>query len=415
MDLVRLAIIYDTSQAAGKVQELERNLNHLQGASRGATDGVGQVRRGLEMLAERATGVQGPIGRVASGLLRMGTGGDVALGAVAGIGLIAGAYKLASDAAEALTKANNDAAESLRKVMEAGAPNAKALDDWRAAAADLAKAQKDLQILQESRDPTKMAFWFRGQGLAKLLPKFPASDAEIITQQGTVDQLTLRVNRLRDAWLGTKTAIEEANQPEWLKKQHTAILEAQRDFITQRMNMQAVQGRPAGEAQFPLGTQFFADVYTHDLGELQTNVEGIVKALEIAGIKFEDMGNASVGLKGKFDIAGKAVLDFVGFLAQALGVLFPGNPALSTALLGIGNAITAGHATGGGGGGSNTPLSGRGGGSPRPEVVSNVNFNIMAMDAQGVAQFVERNGPQIAAEVTRQADRSRAIRRRFWR
>jgi ABC-type transporter Mla subunit MlaD len=123
-------------------------------------------------------------------------------------------------------------------------------------------------------------------------------------------------------------------------------------------------------------------------------------------MSFEDIGNASKDLKGDFDQAGKSVLNFVGALASIAGVLFPNDPALGQLIMGVGSEISSlGSIKGGGGKGSK--LEGA--------TVSNVNFNISTNDAQGVATWAQQHGPTIAAEVVRQADRSRNIRRRFWR
>jgi hypothetical protein len=50
-----------------------------------------------------------------------------------------------------------------------------------------------------------------------------------------------------------------------------------------------------------------------------------------------------------------------------------------------------------------------------PSVQSNVTINVTTVDAQGVATFVRQHGPTIAAEVTRQAGRASSMRRTFRR
>ena len=72
------------------------------------------LETGLQSLAFEAAGIQGPLGRVAEGFLRFGGGSALVLGAAAGLGLIAGAYKLAAAEAEQLQATNEKLAESWR-------------------------------------------------------------------------------------------------------------------------------------------------------------------------------------------------------------------------------------------------------------------------------------------------------------
>lgn len=51
----------------------------------------------------------------------------------------------------------------------------------------------------------------------------------------------------------------------------------------------------------------------------------------------------------------------------------------------------------------------------RGSVATQVTFNVQALDSRSVAEFFEQNGGAIAAEVSRQAARSQAVRRRFAR
>jgi Lambda phage tail tape-measure protein (Tape_meas_lam_C) len=52
-----------------------------------------------------------------------------------------------------------------------------------------------------------------------------------------------------------------------------------------------------------------------------------------------------------------------------------------------------------------------GGGGISGSVTSQTNFNVYTMDAQGVSQWIQQNGAQIAGEVGRQASRSAGLRR----
>src|SRR5882672_9426102 len=74
------------------------NLNKQQGqlAETGAAGsrGLHMVRSAAAALAFQATGVAGPVGKIAEGLLLFGAGSTVVLGAVAGLAAVALAYRV---------------------------------------------------------------------------------------------------------------------------------------------------------------------------------------------------------------------------------------------------------------------------------------------------------------------------------
>ncbi len=81
------------------------------------------------------------------------------------------------------------------------------------------------------------------------------------------------------------------------------------------------------------------------------------------------------------------------------------------------SVFSAGGGPSGGGGGGTAILGNPGGGTGITGSVQagDVNFNISTMDSQGVSQWVQRNGAMIASEIGRQAARSAGLRRVFRR
>lgn len=85
----------------------------LTGASTSAHRGLFLVRSGVEQLAGAATGLGGPLGSVARGLLTIGAGGGVALVAAAAIGALTLAYKSLFGSLDKLVEKNAQLAKSL--------------------------------------------------------------------------------------------------------------------------------------------------------------------------------------------------------------------------------------------------------------------------------------------------------------
>ena len=100
------------------------SLNQFTRSGPGARVGMRAIQQGAQALAFSAAGLAGPMGRVAAGLLQIGGGNAVVLGAVAGLGAVALAYNL-------LTKESREAAEAEKKHREELLASARA----RAAAA----------------------------------------------------------------------------------------------------------------------------------------------------------------------------------------------------------------------------------------------------------------------------------------
>ena len=95
------------SLEAGVTQPLRQLPAHGEAAGRG----VHMVRTALAQLAFQATGTSGPVGKLSEGLLMFGAGSTAVLGILAGVGLIAGAFKL-------LTAGVRDAEEAVKSTDE---------------------------------------------------------------------------------------------------------------------------------------------------------------------------------------------------------------------------------------------------------------------------------------------------------
>lgn len=187
------------------ITELERGLNAGQRSvaafSQRAAPGIRTIENSFRALAFQAAGIPGPIGRITHALLTMSAGGTVTLGVIAGIGLIALAWrKLTSDAREA-AEAQRDA---LRAAIET--PMFQAMEKLRLAEKALADAEA------KRRGVTGVAAFtpFGGQ-------RFMEATKEINEARRAVEYWQEEVVRLDDAFQALVQRIEGAKLPERLR------------------------------------------------------------------------------------------------------------------------------------------------------------------------------------------------------
>lgn len=109
IDRLTAVLTADTGGFEGGMNRAQAQLAGFTRSSENAGHGVTMLRRGFQGLAIQATGVGGPIGHITSGLLMLGAGSAVMLGAAAGIGLVAAAFKYLEERAIAAGKADLEA------------------------------------------------------------------------------------------------------------------------------------------------------------------------------------------------------------------------------------------------------------------------------------------------------------------
>jgi hypothetical protein len=181
--------------AAGGVDQLPPMLGRMGGAANESGHGLRIVRTAMAELAFQATGTAGPVGRIAEGLLMFGAGSTTVLGAAAGIGLIAGAYKLASADADAFTHSMESAEAMSRRILASG-PHAVATGTRAEAQAQLVDAQTTLARISQP-------LVTRGRGGA-VLSVTPPDAALVLEAQAAVHRWS---DALRDAG-GAVTKLE---------------------------------------------------------------------------------------------------------------------------------------------------------------------------------------------------------------
>lgn len=112
VDTITFLLRADVGQFQNGLNGARESVNRVGTASVGASRGVTIMRSGLSALALEATGVSGPVGRLSQGLLLFAGGSSLVLGVVAGVAVIATAYR-------ALTREAREAAAQIRDVIKA--------------------------------------------------------------------------------------------------------------------------------------------------------------------------------------------------------------------------------------------------------------------------------------------------------
>lgn len=166
-----------------------------------AAPGMRTITNSMRALAFQAAGIPGPIGRITGALLMMSAGGTVTIGVVAGIGIIALAWrKLTSEAREA-AKAQ---AEALKLGIET--PLAKARENLRLVEKELSEAEAK----RRQFGPLAAFTPFGGKQVIEATQRI--NDA-----RKAVEFWTNEVERLDEAWQDILDRIEEIDLPKRLR------------------------------------------------------------------------------------------------------------------------------------------------------------------------------------------------------
>ncbi|HEX9239202.1 MAG TPA: hypothetical protein VF910_00930 [Candidatus Bathyarchaeia archaeon] len=394
-DVVRLSIVYDTSQAAAGVatlnargQQFGKTLSLVNGA---ADIGGRRLRTvalaGTHLAAQLSTGNVSALS-LASSLGRLA-------GPTAAAGLILTIVNLVN-AFQEFNKIVKDISLSIDK-MQTSARDAH--NDVRRLLGEAPPETKAEQAIKRLRDAAA-AMRQEAQRLGGAAGKLLEGQADILLRE--IPGMGRRARR------GEQIA-GRRDFNESLRESNTLLQMLKRTPLEQ---MTATMGLYQKRLEFLIKTH-------QEAGE---EAKQLALLLHIGAEKMRQMERAAALLKGGLETIQGAIEEFVitgtfafqQFLDNILRLLYRDftDELIHGILKTAAGTVGAGSVTTGG----TTPVPGPinqslvGGG-----VTSNVHFTINAIDAQGVAQFINQNGAQIAATVAGHADRSRAIRRRFFR
>jgi hypothetical protein len=394
-DVVRLAIVYETQQAASRLNGLNRQLGMTGGSTKkmaSAAIGLAQAMSTGSISATALTNRMAALGG------KLGTVG-LALAVVAGVLLL---IKKNSDAARAQTE---KFADQLRQTK-------RAVDDLFRAGfksqfrGELEQINDEILLLDRQLNKQRMNLFQRLFGGFKL-PNikrflFGGSDPETLHQRG---ELGAQAGRLT---------------PE-AERQHVSDVAAF-DQRTARNFARLMQGSAIDMMSNSLdrARKELEDLVAAGLDPMSEQAKQMAASILQGEAALRKMTRASNLLRNGLETIASALEDFVVTATLSFSQLidnilrllirdFTGS-IIDSIMRGV-NRIP----TGGTGGSAGIVGADAAGGGITGSLNTNINFTVNAIDAQGVAQFISQNGPQIAAVVAGQADRSRAIRRKFLR
>jgi hypothetical protein len=146
-DLLVRNLWTDSGVSAG-LAKVNAQLESVARSGPGARVGLRAVEMGARSLAFEAIGLEGGLGRVSAGLLQIGGGNALVLGAVAGIGAVAAAYQWSNREATQLAATNERLSKTWQDLTARGRPTIALMNAYTAAVADASKQQEELDRLK---------------------------------------------------------------------------------------------------------------------------------------------------------------------------------------------------------------------------------------------------------------------------
>ena len=400
-DVVRLSIVYDTAQAASNLNTLNNRLSISTGAFKKAGLGALALANAVEVGSISAVGMASNLSRVASILL--GPWGIALSLAVAGLTFFTNKANKARDEARKFADQLRDAQRDVDKLLNPG--------EESPFAAEIQRLSDLILTLDRQVEDMQNSWLRRAQNfLATVginIPGFPQfSFRTAVPGPSPAEAQRRRLERERqrltpDAAAGvlSQRTLNQFSRISALGRLTQSPLSQQ---LAEQAGLLEEQLKKLWDLGFRPGSRQIDDTarslqeYTAALRKAERAEHLLKSGLETLADTIED-----------FVVTG--TLAFTDFLNNILRLLYRD---FTQSII---SGITRSAFSGGGGGGVGAPDVKDVSGVLKGSMQTNVNFTVNAIDAQGVAQFLESNGPRIAAVVANQADRSRAIRRRFFR
>lgn len=403
MDLVRLAIVYDTSQAAGALNHLNGQLatvNSRTELSAGAMRKGGQaalvLAQGLSTGSISAAAMSGSLGRVAT--ILFGPWG-IAIGVAVGLLTL---FKNNADKARAAQVKFGDELRDVRRRVD-DLLSARDKSPFEAEVERLTDRIADLDRAIKAANSSWGTFLQGALAIAAALVPglnlnipLPGAPPEA-AQRGALTGQRDRIDPLGDTIRSQQRAF---NRPQEIldliggsglatrAAQLQAMIKALEQLLTEFPDAKdSIEGTAAGIRTFEKSlqeAQRAAALMERGLFTITDAIEDFVIAGTFAFTEFLN------------NILRLLYRDFTGELVSGI---------VSSAFSRGGGTVTTGDA----------PIISGPGAGPSPSVASNVTFNINAIDAQGVAAFIQGNGAQIAATVAGHAARARGLRKQLTR
>lgn len=340
-DLIVRAFFADNGLSAG-LAKANAGLQQIGRSGPGARIGLRAVETGARALAFEAVGLQGPLGKLASGLLELGGGSAAVLGVVAGVGAITLAYN-------ALTKESREAAEAQIKLRDelvrTAAQRASALrPETKVIGGDVATARAELARLDRERAPLARQLARFGVGSQEDLEFSLSERLRSIDADRAAFSLTIAENR-RAAVPAAKREAEETERTLKAEKEkllHIRQQNLERDIALGRLRTTVPTtgaGSPSSNVLIPktLTPEKFAprEFFISDLekainrphpekpdpARLAAEAVALLGALKQGGAG-NILGGVGGGLSALSGIKGLGGLSTFGIIGTALGGVF---------------------------------------------------------------------------------------------
>jgi len=398
MDVVRLAIVYETAQAESKLNRLNGALANTNGHSRSVAKAAVGLAQALSTGNVSATALTGRMAQLGGKLGAVGVG----------VAVVAGLLVLLKRHLDSNRETAEKFADKLRAVT-------RSVDDlFRTRAKTGFQTQIEQigdAILELDRNLARQRLnllerWFGGASLKEILaagkrfvaggedPQTAEQRAALARQRGRLTAPGAELQALRE---------RQSNQ---------------RGLDTGMMQLMGVTQAERLQTRLKAAQKDLEDLVTLGLDPLSEEAIYTANGIRQLEDQLRQAERAASLMKGGLQTMADAIEEFVvtgtfaftDFLNNILRMLYRdftgeiiGNVLRST------RAPVGGAASGGSGGIVSGP------GSVNPSVASNVTFNINTIDAQGVAAFIQGNGAQIAATVAGHAARARGLRKQLTR
>jgi hypothetical protein len=395
MDVVRLAIVYDTSQAASNLNLLNTRLGVSQSTMKKAGLGALQLAQAMESGSISAVGMAGSLGRVASVLF--GPWGLALAFAAAAVTFFLNKQAKAKEQSEKFADELRNTKRSIDNLLNPGtqSPFASEIDRLTDKITELDRRIK--AAASSWGNWIQNAFAAATAFLPGGMPKvgFAGPPTGLQGQKSALEGQKGRLGGV-DAQLTRYNSLmeQQGRLLEALGGGQIPALESAIDLLRDHMDaLSHMTGEDAAAALAAASGQM--SILVKRLNEVERSSRLLERGLFTIADAIED-----------FVVTG--TLAFTDFLNNILRLLYQD---FSSELIGsILRSVTASPTKAGADAGDVIPM-----GQPSGSVQTNVNFSIQAIDAQGVASFLQANGPAIAATVGNQAARAAGLRRQFRR
>ena len=407
-DAVRLSIVYDTQQAASNLAGLNRQLGISTTSARKAGLGALMLAQSFESGSISAAGMASSLGRVSTFLL--GPWGLAIAFAAAGLTFFMNRQQKTRDEARKFADQLRDTKRAVDELLIGRGKTAfeSEVQHLSDLIVDLDRKIKDANsswttMMQGGLAAALMALAgvIPGAGaLGKLLMPGPPPESAAAAAERRERERLLRAGPL--AGISERAAFDQRNARNFARLMQGSEIDM--------MSNSLERARKELEDLIVAGIDSMSDRAKQMAASILQGEAALRKMTRAASVMRTGLQTMADAIEEFVTQGTFAFTDFLNNILRLLYRDFTGS-IIDNIMRGVGRI------PGSGSGGSGGVQVGGSFGGPgiSGNLATNVTFNVQTIDAAGTAQWLNQNGAQIAAVVTGQAARTRAIRRTFQR